>query len=116
MNGKDELGVPQSAAVQGPVAMYYTSVSCQLSGGDQRQLTACNTSYHQPSALSTRTQLMVQAIARDTQKLDISLFLVLGRKCDEDRDTKQRVTRCEHRSLVSVSPRYYLTPPLHVSV
>ena len=77
MNGKDELSVPQSAAVQGPVAMYYTSVSCQLSGGDQRQLTACNTSYHQPSALSTRTQLMVQAIARDTQKLDISLFLVL---------------------------------------
>ena len=81
MNGKDELGVPQSAAVQGPVAMYYTSVSCQLSGGDQRQLTACNTSYHRPALspviLSTRTQLMVQAIARDTQKLDISLFLVL---------------------------------------
>ena len=55
---------------------------CQLSGGDQRQVTACNTSYHpastiQPSALSTRTQLMVQAITRDTQKLDISLFLVL---------------------------------------
>ena len=80
MNGKDELGVPQSAAVQGPVAMYYTSVSCQLSGGDQRQLTACNTSDHpalSPVILSTRTQLMVQAIARDTQKLDISLFLVL---------------------------------------
>ena len=80
MNGKDELSVPQSAAVQGPVAMYYTSVSCQLSGGDQRQLTACNTSDHpalSPVILSTRTQLMVQAIARDTQKLDISLFLVL---------------------------------------
>ena len=31
MNGKDELSVPQSAAVQGPVAMYYTSVRSAVS-------------------------------------------------------------------------------------
>ena len=105
MNGKDELSVPQSAAVQGPVAMYYTAVSCQLSGGDQRQLTACNTSYH--PALSPVNPHTINGPSYSSGHAEARYFIVScsGRKCDEDRDTKQRVT------LFSVSVTAILSHP-----
>ena len=91
---------------------------CQLSAVWWWPAPADRMQYFIPSALSPVNPHTINGPSYSSRHAEARYFIVScsGRKCDEDRDTKQRVTRCEHRSLVSLSPRYYLTPPLHVSV
>ena len=64
---------------------------CQLSGGDQRQVTACNTSYHPASTSSPQpvNQDTINGPSYNSGHAEARYFIVScsGRKCDEDRDT-----------------------------
>ena len=79
MNAKDELGVPRVPRCRDlrQCTTHLSAVWWWPAPGDRMQYFIPSCLHHPALSLSTRTQLMVQAITRDTQKLDISLFLVL---------------------------------------
>ena len=79
MNAKDELGVPRVPRCRDlrQCTTHLSAVWWWPAPGDRMQYFIPSCLNHPALSLSTSTQLMVQAITRDTQKLDISLFLVL---------------------------------------
>ena len=80
---------PQSAAVQGPEAMYYTSVSCLVVTSARWPHAILHTILPPPSSPQPVNQDTINGPSYNSGHAEARYFIVScsGRKCDEDRDT-----------------------------